>query len=125
MHKRPGNRVRPRLRLRCTPRNGSGPAGDLPIVSSVQGICPPLVRSATFKRASSMSLAWATVTGKMTRSLRSSSGQKISSTTSLLGPDVRRATLGIDARRAVGSTATRPSAPIVLDRKVSDEIAFP
>jgi hypothetical protein len=44
----------------------------LDVASSVQGICPPLVGSAIFKRASSMPLAWASVTGKMTRSLRSS-----------------------------------------------------
>ena len=69
-----------------------------------------------------MPLAWASVTGKMTRSLRSSSGRKITSTTSPLGLDVRLAILGTDARRAVGSTATLPSAPMVPDRNVSDEM---
>ena len=69
-----------------------------------------------------MPLACASVIGKMTRSLSSSSGRKITSTSSPWGLAVRPLTLGTDARRAVGSTVTLPSAPMVPDRNVSDEM---
>jgi hypothetical protein len=59
---------------------------------------------------------------KITRSLRSSSGLKMISTMSPLCLDVRVVILGTDARRAVGSMATLPSAAIEPDLKVNDEM---
>ena len=69
-----------------------------------------------------MPFDWESVIGKMTRSLSSSSGRNITSTSSPLGLDVRLRIFGTDARRAVGSTDTLPSAAMVPDRNVSDEI---
>src|SRR6187399_1764368 len=63
----------------------------------------------------------ATVIGKMTRSLSSSSGRKTSSTSSPFVPGVRLRTFGTDARRAVGSTDTLPSAAMVPERNVSED----
>ena len=57
-----------------------------------------------------MPFDWDSVTGKITRSLMSSSGLKISSTSSPSGPMCDCAIWGLEARRAVGSTVTLPSA---------------
>ena len=70
-----------------------------------------------------MPFAWASVIGKMTRSLSSSSGSEdhLDVVADWAGNEQLR-TFGTDARRAVGSTATLPSAAMVPDRNVSDEI---
>ena len=53
-----------------------------------------------------MPFDWASVTGKITRSLMSSSGLKVTSISSPSGPDDRLRIFGLDASRAVGSTLT-------------------
>src|ERR1041384_5844236 len=72
-------------------------------------------------RASSMPFDWELVTGKITRSLNSSSGPNATSTSSPLLVGVRLLIFGTDAKRAVGSTETLPYAAMEPDRKVSDE----
>ena len=62
------------------------------------------------------------MTGKITRSLMSSSGSKLDlDIIAVRAGDPAAATCGTDASRAVGSTVTLPSAAIEPDRNVSEE----
>ena len=66
------------------------------------------------------------MTGKITRSLISPSGLKITSTSSPSAPAIRFLTRGIVARLAVGSTDTLPSAATYPERNVREEtLPFP
>src|SRR5260221_4869788 len=68
-----------------------------------------------------MPFDWESVTGKMTRSLSSSSGLNVNSISSPSDLDTRSLIRGLEARRAVGSTVRLPSAAMVPARNVSDD----